>query len=154
MKGRKPASQNVVPLKDDVDRGDFEEYARSRAKELKPRGMPQDVQRVWDAIAPPLSHPTRNRLNEVTAFMLSQLCFAIARHQELRKDLAENGETYVTETRNGKQEKSRPEVAQLNETFRQIRGLANEFGMTPAAERGLNNQNQMAFNFPGEDDFT
>ena len=39
-------------------------------------------------------------------------------------------------------------MAQLNETFRQIRGLANDFGMTPAAERGLSGAGQMGFSFP------
>lgn len=62
--------------------------------------------------------------------------------------MEELGETYESETRNGKQIKSRPEVAQLNETFRQIRALANDFGMTPAAERGLSGSGQLGFSFP------
>lgn len=87
--------------------------------------------------------------------MFEQLCWTIARHERLRLDLREGGETYESETRNGKQQKSRPEVSQLNETWRQIRALASDFGMTPAAERGLAATGQLGFNFPGgDDDFT
>lgn len=53
----------------------------------------------------------------------------MVRHERLTLELEELGETYESETRNGKQIKARPEVAQLNETFRQIRALANDFGV-------------------------
>ncbi|WP_255731651.1 P27 family phage terminase small subunit [Phaeobacter sp. B1627] len=81
-------------------------------------------------------------------FMFKQLCKAVLRFERLELELEELSEIYESDTRNGKQIKSRPEVAQYNETFRQIRGLANDFGMTPAAERGLSGGGQLGFNFP------
>lgn len=151
MKGRKPASDNVVPLTGDQARGDFTAFSRDRADALRPEGLPFEVRAVWDRIAPPLCDPRRDRLDESNVFMFEQLCWSIARHEKLRVDIADNGETYSSETRNGTQFKSRPEVAQLNETWRQIRSLSSDFGMTPSAERGLKVAGQLGFGF--EDDF-
>ena len=153
MKGRKPESNNVVPLTGDQRITNFDAFAAQRARELRPDDLPFTVQAIWDRIAPSLCDPRKARLNEGNVFMFEQLCWTIERHERLRLDVREGGETYETDTRNGKQQKSRPEVAQLNETWRQIRALASDFGMTPAAERGLMASGQLGFDF-GEDDFT
>jgi len=153
MKGRKPSSENVVPLTDNPEEkgANFEARALQRAAELKPEGLPWSVSVIWDRVAPPLCDPRKNRLNESNVYMFGQLCWTIDRHERLRVKL-ENGETYTTETRNGKQQKSLPEVSQYNETWRQIRALASDFGMTPAAERGLQSSGQMGFDFDDGDD--
>lgn len=151
MKGRKPATDNVVPLTGDQVRGDFTAFSRDRAKALRPNGLPFDVANAWDRLAPAMCHPLRDRLNEANVFMFEQLCWTIARHEQLRLDIREQGETYESHTRNGTQQKSRPEVAQANETWRQIRALASDFGMTPSAERGLKTGGQLGFEFA--DDF-
>lgn len=155
MKGRKPASDNVVPLTDEDVRGaNFEARGRQRARELKPEGLPFTVAAIWDRLAPALCDPRKNRLNETNVFMFEQLCWTIERHERLRVDVRDGGETYESKTRNGMQQKARPEVGQLNETWRQIRGLASDFGMTPAAERGLQNGGQLGFAFDNDgDDF-
>ena len=144
MKGRKPSADNVVPLTSEEGKGaNFEERARARAAELKPEGLSFTVSAIWDRLAPVLCDPRKNRLNETNAYMFEQLCWTIDRHERLRVDISDNGETYESMTRNGKQFKSRPEVGQLNETWRQIRQLASDFGMTPAAERGLQGNGQL-----------
>lgn len=153
MKGRKPESNNVVPLTGEQRITNFDAFAAQRARELRPDDLPLTVRAIWDRLAPPLCHPLKARLNEANAFMFEQLCWTVERHERLRLDVREGGETYETETRNGTQQKSRPEVAQLNETWRQIRALASDFGMTPSAERGLSASGQLGFDFPGEDDF-
>lgn len=155
MKGRKPNSDNVVPLTDEQAKGaNFEARAKQRARELKPEGLPMTVSFIWDRLAPPLCDPRKNRLNEGNVFMFEQLCWTVERHEKLRVDVSDNGETYESETRNGKQFKSRPEVGQLNETWRQIRALASDFGMTPVAERSLQGSGQMGFDFDDAgDDF-
>lgn len=154
MKGRKPSGENVVPLKsDEGPSANFEARALARAHELKPEGLPFSVSAIWDRVAPPLCDPRKNRLNESNVYMFEHLCWTIDRHERLRVDVGDNGETYETETRNGKQQKSRPEVGQLNETWRQIRALASDFGMTPAAERGLQGGGQLGFDFGGDDGF-
>ncbi|MCF1434035.1 terminase [Agrobacterium vitis] len=154
MKGRKPSSENVVPLKPEDGQGaNFEARAAAMARELRPDDLPFDVRAIWDRIAPPLCDPRKNRLNDVNVYMFEQLCWTIARHERLRLDVREGGETYESQTRNGTQLKSRPEVSQLNETWRQIRALASDFGMTPSAERGLQATGQLGFEFPTDDGF-
>lgn len=137
MRGRKPQNSNVVPLTEDVRRLDFEASAKAKAKSLKPRGLDRDVSKVWDRLAPCVCHPTVNRLapHMVEAFVM--LCRCIARHERLRTVMEGEGETYETQTRNGTQLKSRPEVGQMNESFRQALTLLRDFGLTPAAERGI-----------------
>lgn len=152
MKGRRPESDNVVPLTTEEGQGaNFKARAEARARELRPDELPFDVRAVWDRLAPTLCDPRKNRLDETSVFMFEQLCWLVSRYEKLRLDVRENGETYESETRNGVQQKSRPEVGQLNETFRQLRSLANEFGMTPASERGMSGAAQLGFNF-GDDE--
>lgn len=154
MKGRKPSTENVVPLTEDEGRGaNFEARALQRSRELKPEGLPFTVSVIWDRLSPSLCDPRKNRLNDTNVFMFEQLCWTVERHERLRVDIQDNGETYETMTRNGKQQKSRPEVGQLNETWRQIRALASDFGMTPSAERGLQAGGQLGFSFTDNEGF-
>lgn len=149
MRGRKPTEEKVVPLAEEgATLHNLEERANARLDEIRPEGLTGELRWTFDRLALPLCHPTVDRLKPGNVFMFRQLCTAVVRHERLTLELEELGETYESETRNGVQIKSRPEVAQLNETFRQIRSLANDFGMTPAAERGLSGGGQMGFNFP------
>lgn len=153
MRGRKPSSSNVVPLTEDLRRLDFEASAKAKARSLKPRKLDPDVAKVWDRLAPRVCHPTVNRLapHMVEAFVM--LCRCIARHERLRTLMQAEGETYETQTRNGAQMKSRPEVGQMNESFRQALTLLRDFGLTPAAERGIRaTGDQGDFDF-GDGDF-
>ena len=152
MKGRKPATGNVVPLTGG-SRRDFDASAKELARELKPRGMSAEASKIWDRIAPTLTHPLCNRLRAQHAETFRLYCESHARHEALRAYLRENGETYQAMTRNGLQLKSRPEVAQLNETWRQVVRLSCEFGMTPAAERAVLNGDQPMLPFDDRDDF-
>lgn len=143
-------------MKDDGAGGhNLQERALARAAQLRPEGLLDQVRWIYDRIAPALCHPTKDRLNEVNVFMFVQLCDSVARYNAYKVLIAELGETYVSEGRQGKQIKTRPEVAQLNETWRQIRALASDFGMTPAAERSLGAPGQLGFRFgDGDDDFS
>lgn len=152
MKGRKPASDTVVPMAPDgATAHNLEERARAKLAEIEeslgPFQISTETRAVFRRLALPLCHPTRDRLNDGNAFMFLQLTRTVQRHERILTELEEVGETYVSEGRQGKQIKARPEVGQLNETFRQIRALANEFGMTPASERGLSGGGQMGFDF-------
>ena len=87
----------------------------------------------------------------VEAFVM--LCRSIARHERLRAIIETEGETYESASRNGSQLKSRPEVGQLNESFRQVLTLLRDYGLTPAAERGIKaTGDQGDFDF-GDGDF-
>jgi phage terminase small subunit len=68
---------------------------------------------------------------------LSEYCQITRRISDARKLLDAEDWTYITEGRHGNQHKSRPEVAQLNDDWRKWRSLVGEFGLAPAAERGM-----------------
>ena len=155
-RGRRPAESAVVPMREDGDGGhNLQARALARAAQLRPEGMLDEERWIYDRLAPALCHPTKDRLNEVNVFMFLQLCRSILRYEKYAVLLKELGETYTSKTRNGDQIKSRPEIAQLNETWRQIRALGSDFGMTPAAERSLGAGGQLGFSFGDhDDDFT
>ncbi|MBA5779485.1 P27 family phage terminase small subunit [Stappia sp. F7233] len=138
MKGRKPGTDNVVPLTEEGQYGaNLDERAEQKAKELKPRGLSKEVAKVWDRLAVPVCHPTVDRLRPHMVATFALMCEALARYEAIAAELVVLGETYTTEGRNGVQYKSRPEVAQRNEAFRQFLTLARDFGLTPASERGI-----------------
>lgn len=151
MRGRRPeGSGAVVPMRDDdAPAYNLDARARARMLELEPDDMSADLRAVFRRLALPLCHPTRDRLNAGNIFMFTQLARVVMRHEKLLVAI-EDSETYTTKTRDGVQEKTKPEVAQVNETFRQIRALAGEFGMTPATERSIQAPGQMGFSFPGD----
>lgn len=154
-RGRRPGESVIVPMKGDGDPGaNLAERALARAAELRPEGMLESERWIYDRLAPPLCNPTRPRLNEANVFMFQMLCRTIARYERLALVLDDEGETYETKGgRNGNQKRSRPEAAQLNAVFAQIRALANDFGMTPAGERAIGAAAQLGFNFDDDDDF-
>lgn len=153
-RGRRPNEQAIIPMREDGDAGhNLEARAIARAAELRPEGISSEVRWIYDRLAPPLCHPTRNRLDEVNVFAFELLCETIARYRRLKLVLDEDGESYSTKGgRNGTQLRSRPEAAQVNVVWGQIRGMLNDFGMTPAGARALGAQAQLGFNFGDEDD--
>lgn len=152
MRGRKPENTNVVPLKGADDSAKFDASAKAKARKLKPRGLSREVAKIWDRLAPAVCHPTVDRLKPHLVEAFKMLCEAVAEYEAYRAQLAD-GETYTVETRNGKQQKNRPEVGQRNEAFRRTLTLLRDFGLTPAAERGIKSAgDQGAFDFD-EDDF-
>ncbi|WP_370267434.1 P27 family phage terminase small subunit [Nioella sp.] len=153
-RGRRPADQNVVPMKGEAPGGhNLQERAVALATELRPEGLPTRVRWIYDRLAPPLCLATRKHpLNTANVTMFVMLCRSVARYEHYETLLDELGETYVSQGRQGQQIKARPEIAQLNETWRQIRALASDFGMTPASERALGAGGQMGFDFDDDDD--
>jgi len=153
-KGRKPSGDGaVVPMREEGSEGhNLDARAHARMLELEPEGLDLITETTYRRLALPLAHPTRDRLHEGNIFMFLQLVRSVVRHERALLVIDDEGETYTTKTRDGEQQKTRPEVAQVNETWRQIRSLAGEFGMTPSTERGLNSSGQMGFNFPGDED--
>jgi P27 family predicted phage terminase small subunit len=140
VKGRPSNSnENVVPLTGSNNPESLRERGKLVAVDMKPEHLTPGGSKVYDRIAPHVCNPLVARLSyhNLESFVL--MCEALARHEKLRKYLNTPGveETYVSKTRNGEQVKNRPEVAQLNETFRQFLTIARDFGLTPAAERGL-----------------
>ena len=135
MKGRKPKPDSkVVQFKGEDGLSPDERHSQESEK-LAPDDLSKAERKVWDRVAPELSKLGRLKAHFVD--VIAEYCRVIARMIELRAILAEKGETYAVEGRNGRQEKSRPEVAQFNEAWRQWRSLTAMLGLSPADERGL-----------------
>ncbi len=135
-KGRKPELVTgnkfaALPLHDDPQSIHF-----ARANALRPvDDLSESELRVWDRIAPTLAMLGRLKPHFVDA--LAEYCRIVRRLADARKYLDDSEWTYVVTGRNGNQHKSRPEVAQLNDDWRKWRSLVGEFGLAPAAERGM-----------------
>lgn len=140
MRGRKQKIGNVVPMVGvggDVERH-RREMARKKAREMRPRGLPADIAKEWERVATLLADPAVDRLQPRFADVILEYCRATVRLRDLRARMPNlDDEIYESETRNGRQLKARPEVAQLNETWRQWRSLVALLGLSPADERNL-----------------
>ena len=142
-RGRKPKTAPVIPMTGD-GRGDGREERNnvSEAERLKPERLlnPEEeilqlASVIWDEVAPELAQA--RRLKKLYVRAIEQFCIISAEMNKHFLYLAEHGETYESQTRNGKQIKSRPEVGQYNEKFRQWKSLIAMLGMSPADERAL-----------------
>jgi P27 family predicted phage terminase small subunit len=134
MAGRKPA--NVVAL-----HGRMSAYKAlpdaGAGKSVDPDDltMPQIVRSnpsaraAWKRITEALAD--RDLLDKLDAESIAITCLQWADYVELRKDIATNGRTYTTEGRHGTQQKTRPEVGQMNDLERRLRASMGEHGLTP-----------------------
>lgn len=135
MRGRRPEPESrVVQFKTD-DGVPPDQRAANDAARLRPQNLCPDEAAIWDRIAPELA--LLGRLKGHFVDVVAEYVRAVNRMRVLRETLMDEGEVYTVHGRNGSQHKSRPEVAQLNETWRQWRQLAAALGLTPADERGL-----------------
>lgn len=108
----------------------------ARATALRPRDDLTEAElKVWDRMAPHLAMLGRLKPHFVDA--LAEYCRIVRRLADARSYLDAEDWTFVTTGRHGTQHKSRPEVAQLNDDWRKWRSLVGEFGLAPAAERGM-----------------
>lgn len=155
MRGAKPKSKNVIPM-----RGDHAQAASLRAQAvrravngLRPRGLDDEMRKEWNRVAHILADPTVDRLKARYVDVIVEYCRATVRLRKIREafDLIahraaeEDGkavdrlgaEIHVTAGRNGEQLKSHPHVGQMNETWRQWRSLVAMLGLSPTDERNL-----------------
>lgn len=108
---------------------------KAEAVALMPDWLDADEQSFWLGTAAQMVMLGRLKPHFVHAY--AEYVSVVIRLQRAKKLLAESGWTYSSKTRNGLQYKSRPEVAQLNDDWRKWRSLVGEFGLAPAAERGI-----------------
>lgn len=136
MQGRKPdLNSNVHYL---PGSGQVTSKQIDDARALKPEISsiwPESAGVVWDMLAPEMM--ALGRLKPHFVFAFAEYCYLLARIASTRKYLVENDETYTVITRNGRQIKARPEVAQLNDDWRKIANLTSRFGLTPSDEKSL-----------------
>lgn len=151
MAGRYP--QSNVATHPAYDQGqaasaENEELHRQAAKELMPRGLNAAEKRVWNRLAPELSRLGRLKKQHVDFF--AEYCVVKVRMDGWRVYLDKNDWSYTTIGRHGKQLKSRPEVAQLNDDWRKWNSLVAQLGLSPATEKRFNDKQGSLFD---DDDF-
>ncbi|MDH5612203.1 MAG: P27 family phage terminase small subunit [Gammaproteobacteria bacterium] len=118
--------------------GHSDDWHIQQAADMRPAGLKAEECDVWDVIAPELSKV--GRLKKLYIEVICEYCRIVAKLAEAREYLDREEWTYVTTGRHGSQEKSRPEVAQLNDDWRKFRSLVSELGLSPAAEKSLNSK--------------
>ena len=159
VRGRKPQAENVTPLRgddlpEDVARR-HQETAKRIARELRPRTLSKEARKVWDREAPTVTHPTVATLKSQHVAAFALYCESMAEFLRLRSDVEEHGRTYSTgKGRNGDQQRTRPEVQQLQVAWKQCVDLLKEFGRTPIAARHVVGEGQGDLFDPDDADFS
>lgn len=130
-----PNKGNVTQFPGDyAERPD--EWHEERAAAVCPDDLNLRELVIWKVVAFELSKI--GRLKNLYIDVVAEYCRVYARLAEAREYLDAEEWTYITTGRHGKQIKSRPEVAQLNDDWRKWRSLVSELGLSPAAEKSLN----------------
>ena len=132
MQGRKPELGNVIPMK--------AEFALERPVPPAPEFMSDEGRRVWDDLAPHLVK--LDRLKPIYELQFAAYCESAADFIRFTGEIAAFGSWFVTETRNGKQEKKRATWGQRNDALSNMQRLATVFGLTPVDERRLDSGGQ------------
>ncbi len=141
MAGRYPESQivrhpNFDQAAEKVENN--EAYHLDKAKQFMPKGMTPAEKRVWLRIAPELNK--LGRLKKHFVDFVHEYCVVKTRMDQTRAELDKIEWTYVTTGRHGRQFKSRPEVAQLNDDWRKWNSLVAQLGLSPATELRFNDR--------------
>lgn len=136
-RGRKSTPATVIQLRGNPGkRAQPENLPRP---EIKSQPCPAWVcakgQEVWVRLMPEMER--HGLISALYVDMFAQFCQLVGESQALLAVIKSRGRTYTTSGRNGIQYKTRPEVAQLNEVRRQLRGFGSEFGLSPSANRHL-----------------
>ena len=80
-------------------------------------------------------------LSEGDSLALAMLCDAWAEYRDARDFVHQNGSTYKTTNKLGDiMFRARPEVAIASDAYKRVRGLLNDFGLTPAARAKVNSE--------------
>lgn len=139
----KPGQGNISPFPGGhVEKTD--QWHKQQSVDLRPRGMKPAERKVWNRIGPELSKA--GRMKALFVDVIADYCRIVVRLADARRYLDAEQWSYVTTGRHGVQHKSRPEVAQLNDDWRKWRSLVAEIGLSPASQRGLQQQENSSGN--------
>lgn len=120
----------------EIDKSSTDSWSSLCAKKLNPN-LSESAASIWNnLIAIAISD---GRFKELHSDVWKEYCIVRASMDDARDHLNSSTWTYEIEGRNGKQQKSKPEVAQLNETIRQWRWLVVQLGLGTKSENELKN---------------
>ena len=126
-----------------------DDYADANRLRPDSRLEPEELA-IWDRIAPLLA--AHDYLNDLFVDSLVEYCRVVHSIDKNVRYLRQHGDTYSTETRNGTQIKSRPQVGQLNELRRMLRSYVSDFGLSPQARKALEAVQTDIFDDDGSDE--
>lgn len=131
--------------------GELTDDDYAEAKRLRPDSRLEPAElAIWDRIAPLLA--AHDYLNDLFIDSLVEYCRVVNSIDKTVRYLREHGETYSTETRNGTQYKSWPQVGQLNELRRMLRSYVSDFGLSPQARKALETAQTDIFDLNGSEE--
>lgn len=139
-RGRKPQPEAVNDAKGNPGRRrraspPATDAAEGRAKSTAPPELADQARQIWDAIAPELTR--LNFLRDIDRQAFARYCVHLARWWELTKDLAANGETYVTESNHGTMERVRPNFIVRERLEKRLEVAEDRFGLNPASRQQI-----------------
>jgi P27 family predicted phage terminase small subunit len=120
MKGRKPNLQNVIPMKDDIQREipDAPDYLSDLGRD------------VWDELAPELAK--KGRIELLYKYQFGTYCASVSNFISATNELALEGLYYSTgKGRNGNQKRRHPAVAVQETAMGNMRRDSALFGLSP-----------------------
>lgn len=130
MKGKKPALDNVVPMKGDV----------MRQVPPAPDLLSEGGKKVWERLAPDMIR--KGRLEPHYEDLFAAVCEAANDVIELSSIIAMEGRTYTVKTRNGQQQKKTAAWQARLDALASLRQLGGMFGMSPVDDKRLSNADQ------------
>lgn len=130
MKGKKPNLQNVVPMKDDIQ----------KPVPDAPEFLEDEARKVWNALAPELVR--KDRLDALYAYQFASYCTCVANFIAASACLALEGLYYETKTRNGVQQKKRAAWGIQQEAMAGMRRDSALFGLSPVDALRLSGEGQ------------
>tara|TARA_R110000868_G_scaffold369682_3_gene633082 strand:- start:13164 stop:13658 length:495 start_codon:yes stop_codon:yes gene_type:complete len=134
MKGSKPKLDNVVRMKGDG----------VRPTPPAPDFMPsEEAVEAWDRLAPVMI--AKGRLEPHFEDLFAAYCVSVGDFVRCTGDLAIMGNYYLTETRNGTQEKKRAAWGQRQDALASMQRIGALFGLTPVDEGRLGAAGQGSF---------
>lgn len=119
------------------------EALKERTIQLLPKSLNRAEKKVWMRVVPELI--VAGRAKALFVDFIAEYCVVKVRLDALRVDLDKNEWVYETTGRHGAQQKSRPEVAQLNDDWRKWNSLVAQLGLSPATELRFNDRQGSLF---------
>lgn len=101
----------------------------------KPRGLKGIASEVWDQLIPHLSRI--GTLQRCDSLQLELYCKAYARYREAELEIENSGMFYTTEGRQGSHRKLNPAVGVQERASKEMKSLAEQFGMTTASRKNM-----------------
>lgn len=100
-----------------------------------PSELGDAARRIWDGLAPELTR--LNFLRDVDRAAFARYCVHLARWWDLTKDIADNGESYISRSQHGELERVRPAFLVRERIEKRLESLEDRFGLNPAARQQI-----------------